>query len=239
MGVRDSKDGARRQIVPATAEKLRELIFAEAPGAQIGSLPDLARKLGVGIVTVQQVARVLESEGLLEVKRGPGGGYYGRRPDAAVLERSLAAYMRTQDASWADALDMTSLLFTELVAAAAGCADPARQDELRGIASRLDRCTSDGAVFEMEQELQDVLFRMVDRPLFALLTRVTLLFSASRPMPVYRTEEDFARWIDGRRKIIAAILARDVEMARFEADRHNRKVLLAWLESAGREIKSS
>ena len=31
-----------------------------------------------------------------------------------VLERSLAAYMRTRPASWQEALDMTSLLFNEL-----------------------------------------------------------------------------------------------------------------------------
>jgi DNA-binding IscR family transcriptional regulator len=36
-------------------------------------------------VTVQQAARVLEHEGLLAVRRGPGGGYYGTRPDEAAL----------------------------------------------------------------------------------------------------------------------------------------------------------
>lgn len=219
--------GGRRNLVPATAERLRERIFAEAPGQQIGSLPELAKAFGVGIVTVQQAARILEHEGLLEVRRGPGGGYYGRRPDAAVLERSLAAYMRTQPASWEEALDMTSLLFNELCAAAAGCVDRARQDDLRAFARRLETCADHAGMAELEQAFQDLLFAMVNRPLFELLTRVTLRFSASRPAEtVFRGLIGLDQWIAGRRRIIDAILRQDEELARFEADRNNRRILL-------------
>src|ERR1700716_3569120 len=84
----------RRQLVQAAAAKLRDVILAREPGTQIGSLNEVAELLGVGIVTVQQAARVLEHEGLLAVRRGPGGGYYGTRPDEAALERAFAAYLR-------------------------------------------------------------------------------------------------------------------------------------------------
>lgn len=226
----------RRQVVPATADRLRERIFAQAPGEQIGSLGDLARELGVGIVTVQQAARVLEHEGLLEVRRGPGGGYYGRRPDVAALERSLAAYMRSEPASWEEALDMTSLLFTELCAAAATCTDRARQEDLRAFARRVAGCETAEAMGLLEQEFQDLLFRMVNRPLFELLTRVTLRFAQSRPAgSAFRGAFDPADWQAGRRRIIDAILRNDAGLARFEADRSNRQVLQAFLaaERAG------
>ena len=226
---------ARRSVVPATVEGLRERIFAAPEGELIGSLPELARALGVGIVTIQQAARILEHEGLLEVRRGPGGGYYGRRPDAAALERSLAAYMRSQPASWQEALDMTSLLFNELAAAAAACHDPALLDELRGFARRVAVCDDQHALASHELEFQDLLFRMVDRPLFELLTRVTLRFSGSRP---YSTLDNspigIERWRTGRRLIIDAILRHDAELARFEANRNNRQMILDWLaQTAG------
>lgn len=235
MATKVGQRGVRRQIVPATADRLRERIFAEEPGTQIGSLPELAQALGVGIVTVQQAARVLENEGLLEVRRGPGGGYYGRRPDAGVLERSLTAYMRTEPAAWADALDMTSLLFTELVAAAARCDDAQGREDLASLLERIHGLADDTGVFALEQEFQDILLRMVERPLFALLTRMTLRFSASRPRPLYRNAQDSAEWATGRRRIIAAILAGDAELGRFEADRHNRQVILTWLHSGAGE----
>jgi len=214
---------------------MRERIFAQGEGEQIGSLPDLARDLGVGIVTVQQAARILEHEGLLEVRRGPGGGYYGRRPDAASLERSLAAYMRTEPASWEEALDMTSLLFNELCAAAAGCSDSPSQDSLRTFSRKLAGVDSDEDVAELELEFQDILFRMVNRPLFELLTRVTLRFAQTRPdVPTVRRAFGSGEWKAGRCRIIDAILREDRELARFEADRSNRRILLTWMEQERR-----
>lgn len=221
----------RKGLVPDVAARLRERIFERDMGEQIGSLPDLARDLGVGIVTVQQAARILEHEGLLEVRRGPGGGYYGSRPDAADLERALAAWMRSQPASWAEALDMTSLLFNELCAAAADCDDRALHDELRAYALKLSPHADGERKGRLEEELQDILFRMVNRPLFELLTRVTLRFSASRPpdspISALIPEEP---WLAGRRRIIDAILRRDASLARFEANRSNREALLRAIE---------
>lgn len=216
-----------RRPVQAAADRLREMIFAEEPDSRIGSLTGLAQSLGVGIVTVQQAARILEYEGLLEVRRGPGGGYYGRRPDAAALERSLAAYMRTKPHSWEEALDMTSLLFNELCAAAAGCGDDALRDELARFDPRVDLCEDEADMGELELDFQDLLFRMVDRPLFELLTRVTLRFATSRPSEaIYQGLVAVEEWKAGRHRIIDAILRRDEELARFEANRSNRRVLL-------------
>ena len=233
-GMSQAVPSPRKGLVPDTTARLRELIFASPAGERLGSLPDLARELGVGVVTVQQAARVLEHEGLLEVRRGPGGGYYASRPDAADLERALASWMRSQPASWQEALDMTSLLFNELCAAAAGCADRERQEALRSFATRLPECRETLDMGGLEQEFQDLLFRMVDRPLFELLTRVTLRFSTMNPgepgggglIPV-------EQWIAGRRRIIDAILRQDVALARFEADRSNRQVLMAALRQRG------
>ncbi len=225
----ESDAGSKRSLVANAVESLRERIFASAAGELIGSLPELAKALGVGIVTVQQAARILEHEGLLDVRRGPGGGYFGARPDAAVLERSLAAYMRSQPASWQESFDMTSLLFNELCSAAANCSDAGLIGELRDFARGLTE-TPEAMMATGELVFQDLLFRMVDRPLFELLTRVTLRFSTSQPTgTAFRGALDLDRWVSGRRLIIDAILRRDEALARFEANRNNREVILAWL----------
>jgi GntR family transcriptional regulator, transcriptional repressor for pyruvate dehydrogenase complex len=221
----------KRPLVQQAAERLRDLLFAVPAGTRLGALPELARKFGVGIVTVQQAARILEHEGLLEVRRGPGGGYYGTRPDDAALERAISAYMRVHPSSFEEALDITSLLFNELPPAAAQCRDEALRDELRRLAQRLDACDSAAASGRFETELQDLLFRMVDRPLFEVLTRVTLGIGLARGegRPQMRHGE-VAAWRTGRRRIIGAILRQDPELARFEADRSNRRAILARLD---------
>lgn len=218
----------KKQIVQVTAERLRERIFATRPDEQIGSLPDIARDLGVGIVTVQQAARILEHEGILEVRRGPGGGYYGRRPDLSDLERILSAYMRSEPASWMEVLDITSLLFNRLCAAAARCPDEVLRGELRDVAQSIDEADDRAALADLETALQDILFRMVDRPLFELLTRVAL-GSARDPASHETIPGIFGldQWKDSRRRIIAAILHQDPELAHFEANRLNRQVLVS------------
>lgn len=217
--------GPRRNLVGDTAAALRELVFAARPGELVGSLQDLSRSLGVGIVTLQQVARVLEHEGLLDARRGPRGGYYAARPDAAALERALAAFLRTHPASFREALNITSLLFTELAAAAATCRDETLREQLASVRVRLEQ-DGDFDFAEFEHDFQHLLFRMVEWPLFELLTEVTLRFAASGGLADSPPSTSTQEWKEGRSRIIAAILAGDPELARFEAERSNRRSVL-------------
>ncbi len=227
---RDPKD--RQTLVGRTADALRDRVFAAAPDSLIGSLPDLAKSLGVGIATIQQAARVLEHEGLLQARRGPGGGYYGQRPNSAALERSIAAYLRATPASFEEALNITSLLFNELVPAAAGCDDAGLRGELEALYRRLETCDTAAACGDFETDFQDLLFRMVDWPLFKLLTFVTLQVGVTRAGRLLQGgEKAVGDWRDGRRRIIAAILQRDGELARFEADRSNRRAVLGGMKA--------
>ncbi len=217
----------KRAVVPETAARLRDRVFARAPQERIGTLPELAKALGVGIVTVQQAARILEHEGLLEVRRGPGGGYYGARPDEAALERAIGVFMRQHPTSFEEALDITSLLFTELAAAAAGCRDQALRDELALLAGSIDDCDTTEARGVFETAFQDLLFRMVRRPLFEVLTRVTLGFAVSQTQRLLDSSlAGIGQWKAGRHRIVAAILRQDAELARFEADRSNRRAVM-------------
>ena len=215
-----------QRLVSATADKMRDLILTQAPDALIGSLPELAQILDVGIATVQQAARVLEHEGLLAVRRGPGGGYFGRRPDAAALERSLATYLRVRRADDYEALEMMTLLDCELMPAAAQCTVARLLDGLRSLKERVDQCLGAEERVLFEDDFHSILFKMVDRPLIELLAQVSMRFYRSRPIPqIFEGEEGIRAWRQWRHQIIDAILAQDPERARFEAERHRRSLL--------------
>lgn len=215
-----------QRLVSATAQKMRDLILERAPDSLIGSLPELAKLLDVGITTVQQAARVLEHEGLLCVRRGPGGGYFGRRPDALALERSLAAYLRVRHGDDYEPLKMMTLLDCELMPAAAHCTDARFLDELRSLKVRVDECLSGEERIAFEDDLHAILFKMVDQPLIELLAQVSIRFYRSRPIPaIFDGEAGLRAWRQWRNQIIDAILSQDPERARFEAERHRRKLL--------------
>jgi GntR family transcriptional regulator, transcriptional repressor for pyruvate dehydrogenase complex len=204
-----------QRLVGATADKMRDLILTQAPDALIGSLPELAQILDVGIATVQQAARVLEHEGLLAVRRGPGGGYFGRRPDAAALERSLATYLRVRRADDYEALEMMTLLDCELMPAAAQCTVARLLDGLRSLKERIDQCLGAEERVLFEDDFHSILFKMVDRPLIELLAQVSMRFYRSRPIPqIFEGEEGIRAWRQWRHQIIDAILARNGRVSR-------------------------
>lgn len=218
----------KRRPVPDAAQALRERIFAAEPGDQIGGLQELAKELEVGIVTLQQAARILEHEGLLDVRRGPGGGYFGRRPDSETLERALSAYLRSQSESSTEVLHITSLLFNELCAAAAKCEDEAHFIQLSQLAEEIAGCADELLIGPLEERLQNLLFRMVNRPFFELLTRVALQVAHSNYGLRAALGRGFGldRWKNSRVVIIRAIVERDAELAHFEANRRNRQVVI-------------
>lgn len=224
-----------RQLVQVAAAKLRDLVLERAPDTQIGSLSEVAELLGVGIVTVQQAARILEHEGLLAVRRGPRGGYYGTRPDEAALERSIAAYMREHNSSQWESLEIVSLLDCEMVPAAARCRDEALRDAMRALGVRIDACDTETLRIAFEGDFHDLLFKMDARPLFELILRVATQVYRSRQLPpLYAGEDGVAAWKSTKHKMLAAILAQDEALARFEAER-NRREVLARLERLKRE----
>lgn len=216
----------RHPLVQVSADRLRKLVLACDPGVLIGSLAEVAALLGVGIVTVQQAARVLEYQGLLVVRRGPGGGYYGARPDDAALERSMAAWLHSHRSNSHEALEMVTLLESELIAAAARCINEALRDELQVLATGIERCETGEDRIAFEEGLHDLLFRMTERPLIELLSRVTLRYYSTQSLPaLFAGDDGMAAWKAGRHRTLAAILQRDEALARFEADRHRAETL--------------
>lgn len=224
MGI--AKQNSREGLVTAAVTKLRDMIVAHPPDAQIGSLPDIAKALGVGIVTVQQAARVLEHEGFLQVRRGPGGGYYGTRPRADGLSRAISGFLALHHSAHPEAIDIITLLDCELMAAAARATNEALRARLAALADTINDSNTARERGVFDQNMLDILYLMVDRPLMELLSRVAVHHYADYPRgPVYGGSDGKQRWKRERRAIIAAILDGDPERARFEAQRRRREIM--------------
>ncbi len=217
---------SKENLVTMAAARMREMIAAQEPGTQIGSLPDIANALGVGVVTVQQAARVLEHEGFLKVRRGNGGGYYGARPDAAALGRAIAGFLQINQSHEREAIQIMTLLDCDLLPAAALATDETLRARLRELAGQIDGCDTADQRGAFEHIMQDIIYAMVDRPLMEMLARVTMQHHESGVrFPVYSGVDGTERWKRERHGIIDAILKRDAGLARFEAQRRRDDIL--------------
>ncbi len=214
------------RLVADIADRLRDLILAGPPGEHLGSLTEVAARLGVGIVTVQQAARVLEHEGLLAVKRGPGGGYYGTRPDHAAIERALATYMRVHDIGYTEAFELTVLLDCDIIRAAAKGLVDSQSDRIAALVIRLRQVATADDCIQFEVNFRETLFGIVKRPLLELMSRVAMqLYTAQSDPALFSRAVDLSEWQRGRQRILDAILQRDDDLAYFEAHRFRRMVM--------------
>ncbi len=213
------------RLISETIEKMRDMILSQEPDSYLGSMSEVAQNLGVGIATTQQASRILEHEGLLRVRRGPGGGYYGTRPDAAALQRAFATYLRIREVSYRDAFEMTVSLDCDIAEAAAMADHPDLEGAVSTLIDKLHSCQSAEDRIEFEVLLRTTLLGIVNNPLMELLAQVAMqLYKSDSHPAIFAQHIQLVEWKSKRMKILHAILERDPELAYFEAQRFRRQV---------------
>lgn len=84
--------------MPATHrlyQQLKDWIMSVPAGERLGTLDEIIERYRASKPTFRQAASLLESEQMLEIRRGNGGGYYASRPTARAATSVTANYCRS------------------------------------------------------------------------------------------------------------------------------------------------
>jgi len=221
-----------KSTIDAAAASLREIVLDAEPGALLGSEDALVARLSVSRSTVRQVARLLEREGLLRVRRGINGGYYGARPTIGTIETTVSAYLETLDMDSQDLTTVASVLWVEVMRRAAAIPKERSAAMVEGMRRKLERLKA-GASFsdisKLEQESQRAVFDLVNSRYIELIFQINTAFAQRRfatPSLHDDTEEHRAfiqEWRQAKRLELSAIEDRDADLAVMAA-RHMRNV---------------
>jgi len=86
------------------AAQLRDRILSGelAPGDRLPSEDDLTAETGVARTTLREALRVLESQGLITIRRGRGGGPVVTHPDLTPAASALTISLQLQQTTFAD-----------------------------------------------------------------------------------------------------------------------------------------
>ncbi len=225
---RSSKETA----LDTAAARLRELVLKTADGAFIGSEDSLVSGLGFSRNTVRQAARLLEREGLLLVRRGINGGYFGARPNVKTIERAVATYLETLDMDAEDVTVVASALWVEVLCRAAALrTDEARQlaEKFRDRVRALKPKPSFDEILELERESRAAIFDLTKWRYIELIFTINMAFAIRHP-PEPRPSDDspvhqeFVRaWTNAKLMELSAIGEGDVQLGAMAA-RHIRHV---------------
>jgi GntR family transcriptional regulator, transcriptional repressor for pyruvate dehydrogenase complex len=218
----------------ATAARLRHIVMAKPEGALIGSEEAMQAMLGVSRATVRQAARLVEREGLLRVRRGINGGYFGARPDLDTIVSSVGAYLEMLNVEIEDLSLVASALWIEVVRKACRIGG----DEARALSERFgnkvlalpnDAPFSD--ISALESECRAAIFDLIGSRYIELIFQINVSFSWHRmdvpPSDRNGTPEhsEFVRaWRKAKAMELEAIGDADPEIGALAA-RHNRNLL--------------
>jgi len=221
-----TKSGSRIDTVAAA---LRKIALGAHEGEQIGGEESLIDMLRTSRATLRQAARVVESEGLLKVRRGISGGYFATRPSFNSIEYAFAANHESVHPTEEDITEVSSLLWVEAVRRAARL----RNEETRKLVERfvekvaaLRPDTSWDDVYQIERDCRKAIFDLVRCRFVEVIFNTTIAFSYKRgfPNPVDRDEtsahREFVRtWREMKTIELQMIAAGDQEMAMMAARR--------------------
>jgi DNA-binding FadR family transcriptional regulator len=222
----------KRKTVDAIADKLRQIVLAVEEGAFIGGEETLIAELACSRNTARQAARLLEREGLLRVRRGINGGYFGARPDAGTIEATVGTYLSRLDIPAEEVTRLASTLWVDAVRAAAAT-ETAQSSEVLARLRKKIKSVKDTASFDtvrdIELETQSAIFDLTRNSYIKLIFDINAEFSRRRfTTPIRRNDtpehEDFVRtWREAKLMELNAIAMRDKELAVMAA-RYSRRV---------------
>ena len=123
---------ATPKVAELLAGELRRQIIAEGldPGSALPSEAMLIDRYRFSRASVREALRLLESEGLVYIKRGPGGGIRVRHPDASQVGRSFALLFATAGTPLIDLERYRQILEPLAAADAAEHATPEQHEQL-------------------------------------------------------------------------------------------------------------
>jgi DNA-binding FadR family transcriptional regulator len=136
----DAVGSKARQV----ADEIRSRIASGKlkPGDALAPETTLMGMHGVSQPTMRAALRILESEGLVRIKRGAGGGPRVQELDVDVLAKQAGLYLQVAGADLADLLEALVLLQPGAVALAAERRTARQLAALRRCVRRAEACTT-------------------------------------------------------------------------------------------------
>lgn len=118
------------------ADDLRRRVLGDAmpPGSALPSETQLVETWGFSRATVREALRLLEADGLIRIKRGPGGGITVSRPSPSHVTRSMALMLSLDEAPLRDLFVFRKLVEPAAASLTAVHATPEERRALQEVA---------------------------------------------------------------------------------------------------------
>ena len=134
----EKNDGPRASKPLRVAEAIKHWVVAEGmrPGDKLPSEAELMERYGHSKGTIREAMRILEAQGLLKTRTGPGGGSFVHEVSEARTRALLANYFYFRDLTIQDIYQLRKQLEPDLVYSLAGKLSDDVLDDLKAITDK-------------------------------------------------------------------------------------------------------
>ena len=184
------------------------------PGDRLSTEAEMIAEYEVGRATLREALRVLEAQGVIEIRVGTGGGPFVARPDACRLARMLSLLLRMSDVTLREVLDARLIIEPALAGQAARHHQESDAHALKRNQQALEQAARGSAEFLRVNEGFHTLIAEAsgNRPLAALWSALAAIADGHEAGVRY-TPTALSGMIAAHRKIGEAIIARDADEA--------------------------
>lgn len=227
------KSTKKKSTIETAAMDLRAIVQAVESGGLLGSEDELVSKLGVSRATLRQVARLLEREGWLIVKRGINGGYFAGRPDLKAVENSVSAYLSMVDADAKETAVVGTFLWMEILKRAAEIRTEKAAllaQTLRDRVAAVRAHASMNEMLEVELDFRAELLELINSRYIEFIFQINIIYGRMRSAVPSSYEENTPEhyqfveaWRQAKMMELAAIQNGDGALAVLAA-RHSRNL---------------
>ena len=206
------------------AQRLLDRIVASdlAPGSTVGTEADLLQQFDVSRPTLRESLRILESQGVLEMRPGPKGGIMVAKPGMDVLAHGLSVYLRMHGVPFLAVLKAREVIEPALAAGAAENATEADLAELQASVDRMKTLKDQAEFIEENRVFHSVLARASGNQVMEIFWSTIAILAAGEQENINYTASNQQHVVAAHQSILDACRARDAKLAAERMDDHVR-----------------
>lgn len=185
------------------------------PGDRLDPEREMLAEFGVGRGTLREALRLLEFQGVLAMKPGPGGGPVVLRPSATHLADTFQLIFQLNHTPYSHVIEARTHLEPLICGLAADKISPARLTDLEESVLRMEAGLDDIYEFrESNRQFHRILAEASENALFEYLVESLLGILDGMAMGISYAPRRREAVLDAHRAILAAVARRDPAEAR-------------------------
>lgn len=204
---------------------LDRIITADlAPGTSFGTEADLLQQFDVSRPTLRESLRILEAQGVLELRPGPRGGIIVTKPGTDILAHGLSVYLRIHDVPFIAVLKAREVIEPALASAAAENATDEELDELQASVDRMKTLKDQSLFIEENRRFHSLIAQASRNQVMEIFWATISILASGGHHGVSFTPSNQQHVIDAHQAIVDALRARDGQAAGALMDQHVREL---------------